>query len=139
MILTAKLKNKAATWSAFARYRVGDPAFVGSDYFINISGINSVVTNTANWFKISNFANSGALEIDKTAGDIGGTNPNYTLNLSGLGLPAFPVSIRGYVDISATGAWQPFDTSNYNPVTGILSGLNSPTDFPSQLIKLFVI
>lgn len=139
MILTAKLKNKSANWSIALKPRVTDAVYSGGDYYINISGINSDPSNAANWFKISNFAAaSGALEIDKSAGDIGGTDPNFTLDLSADSMPAFPASIRGYVDIAGTGAWQSMDTSNYNPITHILSGLNSPTDFPSQLIKLFV-
>lgn len=138
MILTAKLKNQAATWSLSKKYRVNDVAFDGINYFTNISGANSVLSNTANWFRITNNAFSPA-EVDKTAGNISASGTDYVINLSADGLPALPVLFVVYIDLNGDGHPLPLSPVNYNPVTKILGGMNSPSDFPSQLIKIFVL
>jgi hypothetical protein len=137
MILTAKLKNKAAPWSLLLKPRVTDVVQSGVDYYINTTGINSALTDTTNWFKISN--NSNALALTKTVTDIAASGSDYQIDLSGDGLPDLPASIRGYVDLAGTNAFIPLNTDNYNPTTKILSGLNSPTDYPAQIIKLFIL
>lgn len=138
MMLTAKIKNQAVTWSLLKRFRINDSVFDGINYYTNISGMNSVLTNAANWFKLTNNAlNPG--EIDKASTDIHAAGTDFVIDLSASIIPALPLLMAVYVDIAGDGHPLPLTPVNYNPVTKILGGMNSPTDFPSQIIKIFVL
>lgn len=139
MQLTAKVKNKSTVWSLLLKPRALDTVSYLGDYYINISGINSVPTVTGNWFKLTNNAISPRDPINKVADDITGTDPNYVINLSADGMPDFPILVSVYVDIDGSGDFEPLPPNNYNPITKILSGMSSPVDFPDQVVKILVL
>lgn len=138
MILTAKLRNNSTPWSANLRPRVSDVVSNGGVYYANVAGYNGTITDTAIWFPIgAQTPGSSVPEFDYVAGDITGTDPFWALNLSADGLPAFPTIFAVYQDLPGTGAWLPISPVQYDPVAQVLSGMSSPTDFPSQKIKIF--
>lgn len=141
MQLTAKLKNKSTTWSALLRPRVGDVVIdTFGDYYENSSGKNAILTDTNTWLKLTNFASPVPDPIDKDAGDITGSDPVFSIDLSGEGLPEFPASISVYVDLPGDGSWSPGPVPRqYNPVSGIMTGFDNPTDYPDQKIKIIVV
>lgn len=138
MQLNPKIKNKSLIWSLLLKVRVGTVVNAGGNYYFNTSGINSPVTDTANWFQIfSNVGGGGSTsELNKTAADISGTDPDFGLSLAADGLPAFPSILKVYVDILGDDNYLPLDPVIYNPKTKRLSGLSSPVDFASQKIKI---
>ena len=138
MQITAKLRNRTVAWSVNARRRVGDTVTYAGDYYSNTSGKNPVPTDINSWVRLTTLT-STALTINKDAGDITGSDPIYSISLSLDGVPAFPAAMRVYVDIEGDGNFLPVDPVDYNPVTKVLNGMSSPTDFPDQLIKIVVI
>lgn len=139
MISTSTIKNKATAWSALLKPRILDTVIAGGETYVNISGINSVVSDTTNWYKITN-NNYVPLIIDKVAGNVSGSDPNFYIDLTTSGLPAYPASIKVY--ISLTGLDADFTLSepvNYNPVTKILYGMNDPIAYASQKVKIAVL
>lgn len=138
MQLTAKLKNKSTSWSALLKARVLDVVTNAGTYYQNVSGINGNLTDTTHWFPI--FSTPAiATEYDRLATDITGTDPDFVINLSSSGMPAFPASIRVYVDLNNTNDYQPLEPVNYVPGTGILHGMNDPAAYPNQRIRIMVI
>ncbi len=137
MQVSAKILNKALNWSAQLKVRVGT-VVTGPDgnTYINTSGVNSVVTNTTNWQLIALATATPAINL--TASAIAGADPNFYVSLSAYSVPAFPKSISAYVDSAGTGAYVLVSPLQYDPVNKILSGLDSPTDFPSQQIMIMV-
>lgn len=141
MQLTAKLKNKATVWSALLKVRVLDMVVSSGVYYQNISGINGTLTDPAHWYQWpTSGGGSDPLEINKNAGSISGTDPDFQVDLSADGLPSFPASIRVYISLTGLDAdYTTVDAPDYNPVTGILHGMNDPAAFPAQKIKIMVI
>ncbi|WP_158993430.1 hypothetical protein [Mucilaginibacter sp. L196] len=137
MQVSAKILNKSLNWSALLKVRVGT-VVTGPDgnTYINTSGVNSVVTITTNWQFIAGVA--GLPPINLTASAILGADPNFYVSLSAYSVPAFPKSISAYVDSAGTGAYVLVSPLQYDPVNMILSGLDSPTDFPNQQIMIVV-
>ena len=141
MQLTTKLRNKSTPHSLLLRPRVGDVVLSDGAYYQNTSGINSVVTEATNWFKIFSAPSSSTptIIIDKVAGNIVGNDPDFSISLAGDNVPAFPASISVYVDLNGTANYILQSPTIYNPVTKALSGMNSPTDFPNQKIRIAVL
>jgi hypothetical protein len=141
MQLTAKIKNKSTAHSLLLKPRVGDVVLSAGVYYQNTSGVNSAVSDTNNWIKIFDTNGGGAvpLVVDKTSADVTGTSPNFVIDLSADGLPAFPASIKVYIDLNNDGNYLPADPVNYNPITKALASMNSPVDFPDQKIKIITL
>lgn len=135
MQLNPKIKNKSLIWSLNLKVRVGTVVNAGGNYYYNTSGINSVVTDASNWFLI--FSKSTVpTELNKVAGNISGSDPNFVIDLSADGMPTFPYVLKVYVDIDGDDNYLPIEPVIYNPVTKLLGGLSSPDDFPDQKIKI---
>lgn len=139
MQLTAKLKNKSVPWAAILKPRVLDVVDSDGNYYVNITGYNGTVTDTNIWFPIGG---SAGRPLVKTASDISGSDPFYTISLASDGLPAFPQLIKNitmFIDLAGDGADVEFISPvQYNATTKTIKGMNSPTDFPNQIIKIFV-
>jgi len=137
MQLTAKLRNKSTQWTDKLKPRVGTVVLNNGSYYFNITGVNSPVSDTANWFKIQ--SGISYVEVNKTAANITGTDPNFSISLLSDGLPSYPAAFAVYVDINNTGNYELLSPVIYNPVTKVLSGLSSPNDFPDQKIKIVAV
>lgn len=138
MQISAKLKSKSTVWNAVLRPRVLDTVFYNSSYYANISGNNAIPTNTTHWMKIYS-GSEEPITINKVAGNIGGSDPVFTLDLSGDGLPAYPKSMIMYVNLNGDDVtWRGPEPFQFNPTTKIMSGLNNPVDYPDQKIKILV-
>jgi hypothetical protein len=132
-----KIKNKNLLHSLLLKVRVGTVVNAGGNYYYNTSGINSAVTDANNWFKIFGATSGAITPVDKVAGDITGTDPDFSIDLSSTAVPDFPVIFKVYVDINGDDNYLPVEPVVYNPVSKLLSGLSSPVDFPDQKIKIF--
>lgn len=137
MQLSPKIKNKSLIWSLLLKVRVGTVVNAGGNYYFNTSGKNSAVTDTNNWFQI--FSNPGPVttEVNKTAANITGTDPDYGISIADDDAPPFPTILKLYVDILGNGNYQLVDPVIYDPAMKMISGLSSPADFPNQKIKIF--
>lgn len=139
MQLNPKIKNQSLIWSLLLKVRVGTVVNAGGNYYYNTSGKNSAVTDATNWFQI--FSNSSGgftpTEINKTAADISGTDPDFGLSIAENGVPEFPTILKLYVDIDGDDNFKPIDPVVFDPATKVISGLSSPTDFPEQKLKIF--
>jgi lysophospholipase L1-like esterase len=108
MQLAAKIKNKSLTWTTTLRPRVGTVASDGTDYYYNISGVNAALTDTTNWFKLTNNgASSGGNTIlsgttDPASGT--GNNGDFYINTTS----------HAIFGPKASGAW-PSGTSMVGP------------------------
>lgn len=136
MELTASLRSKATNWSTVLRPRVGDVVLNSDVYYSNITGYNGDTTNINIWFPIGAATTAALVPITKTAADIGGADPFYSLDLTGTTIPALPASFLVWVDLNGTGAFKTV-TPDYESDSKMLRGMNSPTDFPAQIIKIF--
>ncbi len=136
MQLSPKIKNNSLIWSPLLKVRVGTVVNAGGNYYFNTSGKNSAITDENNWFQIFSVAGSTPMPLDKTAADVEGDDPDFYLDLSTDGLPAFPLVLKLYIDIAGDDNFILLEPTVYNPVTKILSGLSSPIDFPNQKLKI---
>lgn len=132
-----RIRNKSTPWNPKLRPRVGDTVISGGIYYSNICGYNGSVADITIWLAFGN-SGSSAVEINKTASDITGTEPFYQISLSDDPVPSFPGSFSIYIDLLNDGGWKMLSPVDYDPAAKLLSGMNSPTDFPDQKIKIFV-
>ncbi|MFN0254498.1 hypothetical protein [Pedobacter ureilyticus] len=137
MQLSPKIKNKSLIWSLLLKVRVGTVVNAGGNYYFNTSGKNSAVTDTNNWFQIFSNPGSVTIELNKTAANITGNDPDYGISIANDNAPVFPTILKLYVDILGNGSYQLVDPVIYDPATKMISGLSSPADFPNQKIKIF--
>lgn len=134
----AKLKSKSIPFSLLLKPRVGTIVNAGGNYYYNSYGKNGPITDANLWFKLFG-ADVIKPPLEKTAADIIGTDPDFKIDLSTDGLPDFPASLKVYIDVigdEETPDYQAIDPVIYNASTKILSGMNSPEDFPNQKIKI---
>lgn len=116
-------------------------------YGTDVTGVNTISHKVGNG--VSTYSqltelvgNNGAISttLSRTAGAIAGSDPNFYIDLSAAGLPAFPASLSVYVSNTGFSSdYVPISPVNYNPITGILSGMNSPVDFPDQVVMVVYI
>lgn len=77
--------------------------------------------------------------ITKGAGDITGSDPFYSIDLSANSIPAYPKYFNVYIDKAGDGTdIEMQDPVQYSPSAKLLKGMNSPTDYPNQIIKIRV-
>lgn len=103
--------------------------------YVNLTGYNDVLTNASVWLPFYIAPTSVDGLITKVASDITGTDPFYQISLIGE-LPFFPAGLTVYIDLNGSGDFQVQSPVSYDYSTQILSGMNSPTDFPNQVIKI---
>lgn len=70
MQLAAKIKNKSVPWTTVLRPRVGTVVSDGTDYYYNLSGINAALSDTSNWFRITNYNSSSSARATVLADNI---------------------------------------------------------------------
>jgi len=117
---------------------VGQTVVSAGAYYSNLTGYNDVLTNIAVWFPVGPVSGPVIIPLALSAGAITGTDPFYSINLSSYGFPSFPKTFMLYIDINGTGDWQWISSPQYDAATQILNGMNSPTGFPSQQIKIYI-
>lgn len=78
-------------------------------------------------------ASTLAKEIDKTAGDILGIDPDFYIDLSGSNFPQYPAVVTVYVNNV------PIAPMTYNPTDQTLHGFTDPVGEPGQAIKILYI
>jgi len=137
MQITGKIRNKSTAHSLLLKPKVGDVVSFEGRYYSNISGRNSAVSDSSNWFPLS--AGSDPVIVDKTALNITGTDPDFSISLLNDGIPAFPASLSVYIDLEGDDNYLKVDPVIYDPLTKVLSGMNSPADFADQKIKVVAI
>jgi len=110
------------------------------DYYANTSGRNSVLTDTNNWLKLTNFVSKAPKELDKDADDITGSDPTFSIDLSGDGMPQFPNKVTAYYDLEVDDNWLPSDQPvAYDVNTRVASGFPDPASYPDIKIKIVVV
>lgn len=138
MQVAVKLRNKNTVWSSLLKPRVGDTVTSGSASYANVSGYNGPISDTTVWIPISSSGGSSATEIDKTAVDITGSDPFFSIDLSADVVSAFPSSFSVYKDPAGDDNWASVSPVDYDPVNKILRGMDNPADFPDEKIKILV-
>lgn len=138
MNITAKIISKSTPYSTLLKPRVGKVVNQDGIYYANTSGVNSELSDGNHWIKIFTPSAGGSVIIDKTAADIQAAGSDFYIDLSGESIPQFPASLSVYVNINGDGNYQVLNPVSYNPVTKTLAGMNSPSDFPTQTLKIVV-
>ncbi len=138
MQLTAKLKNKATPWTALLKVRALDMVVNAGVYYQNISGINGSLTDPTHWYPWPQSDGSSTVRLNKNASNIAGTDPDFHIDLSSDGLPAFPGVVSVYVSLTGLSTDYKPAAANYDPVGLLLHGMSDPAAFPAQLVKIVV-
>lgn len=137
MQIAVKLRNKNTIWSDLLKPRVGDTVISGGVFYANVSGYNSSISDVQVWIPIGN-QGSSSTEIDKTAADITGSEPFFSIDLSADVVFTFPSSFSVYKDPAGDDSWVSVSPIDYDPVNKILRGMDNPADFPDEKIKILV-
>lgn len=130
----AKLKNKSTSWSAQLRPRVMDVVLFNGSYYQNTSGMNASPTDTNHWFPLPTTLT--LVDIFKSATDVEGEDPDFTIDLSSDGMPDFPVSMKVYVKIDNSSPFAEVSPVIYDQDAKVLHSMNNPADFPEMMIRI---
>jgi hypothetical protein len=76
--------------------------------------------------------------LTKAASDIIGTDGDYKISLNAANIPALPRTLMVYVSLDGSSNYSLVQPVAWNSTTKTIGGMNSPIDFPNQIIKIII-